>query len=263
MSDLPDLLPLASAAEVAAAEWGVELGEPYSLGRYSYVAPAGDDAVLKVRPASDEESEHEAEALALWDGDGAVRLLRSDPARRTILIERARPGSNLAAVGDDEAVAAAVDVGRRLWRPAGAPFRPVEPHVRRWLDQAEADGRDARTRLVPEARRVLDALAPRCETLTHGDFQHQNLLRHGDRILAIDPKPYLAEPEFDVPTFLWNPLLPDGSRVSGLPLERTRRRIELFRAVGLDGERIRAWTLVRAAYLGADEGDAEAIRSLL
>ena len=87
-----DLEPLALIAAEVAAEWGVELGPPFALSRYSYVAPAGDDAVLKVTPPEDDESDEEADALALWDGDGAVRLLRRDRERRALLIERARPG---------------------------------------------------------------------------------------------------------------------------------------------------------------------------
>ena len=36
-----------SAREIA-VEWGLELGAPFALSRYSYVAPVGDDAVLNV-----------------------------------------------------------------------------------------------------------------------------------------------------------------------------------------------------------------------
>ena len=56
----------------------MELGEPFALARYSYVAAAGEDAVLKVRSPEDDESDEEGEALELWAGDGAVRLLRRD-----------------------------------------------------------------------------------------------------------------------------------------------------------------------------------------
>ena len=69
---MPDLAPLAAVAKTLAGEWGLELGMPFSATRYSYVVPAGADAVLKRRPAEDDESEEEADALALWDGDGAV-----------------------------------------------------------------------------------------------------------------------------------------------------------------------------------------------
>ena len=107
------------------------------LSSYSYVAPAGDDAVLKVTPADDDEADEEADALELWDGDGAVRLLRRDRGRRALLLERARPGDDISGLPEDEATAIAVAVGTRLWRPAAEPFRWIGDHVPRWLDQAE------------------------------------------------------------------------------------------------------------------------------
>src|SRR6478736_1022123 len=95
-----DLEPLAAVAAEVAAEWGVDLGPPFALSRYSYVAPAGDEAVLKVTPP---EADEEADALELWDGDGAVRLLRRDRGRRALLIERARPGDDISGFPEDEA----------------------------------------------------------------------------------------------------------------------------------------------------------------
>ncbi len=55
-----DLESLARVAEEVAAEWSVTLGPPFALSRYSYVAPAGEDAVLKVTPPDDDESDEEA-----------------------------------------------------------------------------------------------------------------------------------------------------------------------------------------------------------
>ena len=54
--DFPDLVPLERIAREVAAEWGVELGEPFALARYSYVAAAGKNAVLKVRSPEDDGS---------------------------------------------------------------------------------------------------------------------------------------------------------------------------------------------------------------
>ena len=122
MSDRPDIAALEGVAREVAAEWGVELGEPFALARYSFVAPAGEEAVLKVTPPEDDESDEEAEALELWDGDGAVRLLRRDPARRALLVERARPGDDIAALSEEEATQIAVSTGLRLWRPAASRF---------------------------------------------------------------------------------------------------------------------------------------------
>ena len=93
----------ATAVEVA-REWGVPLGERITAGRFSFVAFAGDDAVLKVVPVEDDEADHEADALALLAGDGAVRLLRRDRARRALLIERARPGVDASGLSEPEAI---------------------------------------------------------------------------------------------------------------------------------------------------------------
>ena len=205
-----------------AAEWGLELGPPFALSRYSFVAPAGDDAVLKVTPPVDDESDEEADALELWNGDGAVRLLRRDRARRALLIERAQPGSDISQLPEDEATAVAVEVGARLWRPAAEPFRWIGDHVPRWLDQAERSDQEGRD-LIPLARELYASLDVGRDVLVHGDFHHHNILRAGDRHLAIDAKPMLGEPEFDVPSFLWNPL-PYAMR-----LDVTERRLAGFR----------------------------------
>lgn len=222
-----------------AAEWGLELGEPFDLARYSYVAAAGVDAVLKVRSPEDDESEEEADALALWAGQGAVRLLRHDPARRALLIERA--GDDISDLAEEEATRIAVAVGFELWRPAAQPFRWIGDHVPRWLDNA------AGNELAPLARRLYASLQVGRETLVHGDFHHHNILRSARGPLAIDPKPMLGEPEYDVPSFLWNPLSHRMRR------EVTERRLAAFAAAGLDEERMRKWTVIRGAILRPEE----------
>jgi streptomycin 6-kinase len=248
-----DLSVAKATALEAARTWGVELGTQFAFSNVSYVAPAGRDAVVKVAWEGDDEALHEGDALELWNGDGAVRLLRrSGPA---LLEERALPGDDLSGLDDEQATAVALEVATRLWRPATRPFRPVEPEVRRWLDDAEREGGE----LVPLARDLLAELDPTADWLVHGDLHHHNILSHGARFVAIDPKPYLAEREYDVPSFLWNPF--------GNCLEdraETERRIAAFAAMGLDEFRIRAWTVIRGAYLRSNEPDlAERIRALL
>ena len=93
--------------------------------------------------------------------------------------------------------------------------------------------------------------------LVHGDFHHHNVLRHGGGFVAIDPKPYLADREYDVYPWLHNPL----------PYRMTRddveRRIAHFVAGGLDDYRIRAWAIVRGAYLTDDPDEQRILGALL
>jgi streptomycin 6-kinase len=249
-----DLTETRVTAQRVAREWGLELGAPFSMAFHSFVAPVDAERVLKVAWEGDEESLHEAEALERWNGDGAVRVLRADAARRALLEERALPGDDISQLPEDDATAIAVDLATRLWRRDGAPFRPVEPEVRRWLDRAEREG----SALVPLARELLGELGEIGGWLVHGDFHHHNILRHGERFVAIDPKPYLADREYDVPSFLWNPFdyfFDDPAK--------NERRIAAFVAAGLDERRIRAWTVIRGAYLRGDPEYATGLAAIL
>ena len=67
----------------------------------------------------------------------------------------------------------------------------------------------------------------------------------------------LGDAEFDVPSFLWNPLH------HTMTLEVTQRRLAAFADAGLDDERMRIWAVIRGAYLGADEDEAHVLRTLL
>lgn len=247
----PDQLDLRTARETAAGaarRWGLTLEPPFGRAVVSYVAPAGD-VVVKVPWEGDDEALHEPDALRLWSGDGAVRLL--DRHGGALLEQRVMPGTDLSLVDEVQGTAIAVELATRLWRPAQPPFRPVRAELARWLDQAEQDGSE----LVPLARDLLSELDPGADWVVHGDFHHHNILRDGDRYVAIDPKPYLADREYDVPSFLWNPV---GSRFDDR--ERLERRISAFVDAGLSDRGIRLWTVIRGAYLRPEL--AEPIRSL-
>ena len=67
----------------------------------------------------------------------------------------------------------------------------------------------------------------------------------------------LGEPEYDVASFLWNPIAYE------IDAEVTRGRLAAFATAGLDQRRMRAWAVIRAAYLGADEREVTILRGLL
>ncbi|HEY8860004.1 MAG TPA: aminoglycoside phosphotransferase family protein, partial [Gaiellales bacterium] len=153
--------------EECAREWGLELGEPYPPGAAGYAVradlPDGTRAVLKVIHPH-RESEHEADALARWDGDGAVRLLDRDDARKAILMERCEPGTPLSAVAPDAGLDVLIGLLPRLWKPAGAPFHTLADEAAWWAGylprEWEANGRPFERRLLDAAVDALEDLAP-------------------------------------------------------------------------------------------------------
>ena len=80
------------------AEWRLGRDGPVLTGQTAIVLPvltaSGDPAVVKFG-LPHRESAYEHLALREWAGDGAVRLLRADPRRGVLLLERADPGHDL------------------------------------------------------------------------------------------------------------------------------------------------------------------------
>jgi streptomycin 6-kinase len=256
MSDPSEsMVDLTAAQEIARAcakEWGIEVGEPFSLSNVSFAAAVGDDRVLKSPWGRDDESLHEGDALVTWNGEGAVRLLHRSGL--VLLEERALPGTDLSHESEETANSIAVALAQKLWKSARTPFRPVEPDVWRWLDEAELKGSE----LAPLARRLYNEIHGGAGWLVHGDFHHHNILKSGDRYVAIDPKPYLADREYDVPSYLWNPMF---HRMDDRDL--TECRIAAFVDAGLDEYLIRAWTVIRGSYLRPEAPYVAPLRDLL
>lgn len=226
--------------------------------------------MLKLNPLGEPESEHEADALELWDGRGAVRLFASDPSRGALLIERCRPGTQLWTLSEEEALGAVAPVFRALHRPAPAehPFRLLADEAARWAEELprdwEASGRAVDRSVVDEGMTLARELAASQPELA---VCHQDL--HGGNVLAarrapwlaIDAKPLVGEPAFDTASFLrdqrpWLLEQPNARRIVA------RRLDVLSDALGLDRDRMRGWALVHALAWGLNEDpDDEVARS--
>ena len=172
LDDLPALVRALSQ------DWAIEVGAPYEPGgETAWVAPvrtaAGSELVLKVlwRHA---EAIHEADALRVWDGDGAVRLHAVADYHDTtaMLIERCVPGTTLASLPEPEQDVVIAALLTRLWRAPTAEdrFRPLQVMCDEWADEfealvarhprrssrrspAKASRSFARCRVLPRARR--------------------------------------------------------------------------------------------------------------
>jgi streptomycin 6-kinase len=233
--------------EQSVAEWELTLGEPYVAGAAGYAVraelPDGTPAVLKlIYPHR--EAEHEAEALKVWDGDGAVRLLAYDADRWAMLIERCEPGSLLATVEADAALDVLIGLLPRLWKGVREPFRPLADEAAWWVDylptEWERAGRPFDRRLLDEAVELLETLSASQgeQVLLHQDLHTDNVLAaQREPWLAIDPKPLLGEREFAVAPIVRDFELGHSRRGALHRLDR------LTSELGLDRERACGWTV--------------------
>lgn len=254
LGDLP------ATAAALAERWELRLGAPYSGGTRALVlratAAEGAAAVLKI-PIRDDEDHAEADALRVYDGDGAVRLLAYDEQTGALLLERAEPGSPLAGHPDP---AAAIEIAcrllRRLRRPAppGSEFASVVALAERWAD--ELPQRQRRLRLPNADGLVAEAvdLARRYAAAPDGPPLLINQEAHlGDMVraqrgrwLLIDPAPLTGEAAFEAGYPVLKMLAATMS-----PGERERDAAAGVVAswaigLGVDPARVRGWALVRA-----------------
>jgi streptomycin 6-kinase len=170
----------------------------------------------------------EMEALSIYDGRGAVRLLRDDRELGALLMARVRPGTMLHAPGspcpDNRAqILAAASVMRAL--PVPAPPNHHLPTFSRWVNRAF---RLTRRVWDPEERMPRDLLdlAEAAFTMImedagddemvvlHGDLHHENILWDAEAgWLAVDPKGVIGPRCLEIGRFIQNQL-PQGEAVT-------------------------------------------------
>jgi streptomycin 6-kinase len=257
---IDDLPRLVARAET---RWSLRVEAPFQPGgAASYVAgarTAGGSAVVLKLGWLHEEALQEVDALSLWDGEGAVRLLAAELQEHTsvMLLEACRPGtrledSSLTPVEQDVVLA---DLLPRLWvePPAGHPFRPLEEMCASWADRfgerlGECPLDPALAQAGAALFRSLPSSAARSALLCTDIHPGNILASQREPWLAIDPKPYVGDPTYDALQYLLN--FPE--RLEADPLALADRIAGLLE---LDAERLHRWLFARCVIESSDTPD--------
>ena len=235
-------------------EWHLVVDGDPMHGWTSLVLPVrieGRAAVLKVAWPH-EECQHEILALQHWHGNGAVMMLRADPHRNAMLLERLST-QDLTQLGDLDACEIIAGLYAELHVPAPPQLLTLSSYIRGYTDDLERLPRDAPIprRMVEQAVRLgRDLVADQATdgTLIHGDLHYENVLA-GERSpwLAIDPQPVSGDPHYEVDVLLFDRW--DEIVASGDVREAVRRRFHTaVDMAGLDETRARDWVIVREAH---------------
>jgi streptomycin 6-kinase len=252
---LSDLPPLVATIE---HDWSITIGRAYPFATEAFVAEAetadGTPVVLKLMVPRDHDAAfNEITTLRLADGRGCVGLLRDDPARGALLLERLGPSLHdlaLPIVQRHEVLCATVE---QVWRPAPGCGLPTGHDKGQGLesfitDMWEGTGRPCSERAVDDA--VACALGragahdDERAVLVHGDVHQWNALQAREGFKLVDPDGLLAEPEYDLGVMMRDDPL---ELMTGDPRERSRW---LAARSGLDEAAIWEWGVAERVATG-------------
>jgi streptomycin 6-kinase len=262
---LPELIAVYSR------RWKVALDGPLpGSGSAAWVGAGrcadGTEVVLKLAWPH-KEAQTEAAGLRFFDGRGAVQLLEADEEDFALLLERCQPGDSVWGLPFDEANGAAAAVLERLWRvPDGSvePIATLAATVDGWNARFATERAQYPPNLVAEAARLGTELSSSTSELVvvHGDFNPFNILSaQREPWMAIDPKPLLGDPAYDLAQYLAN--YSELAEASGDPKAFFSDAIAFFsRRLGLDPYRIAAWAFVKAIGWTWSVGVAELFKEL-
>ncbi len=249
------------------ADWRLEPVGATLWGRYSVVIPVRDaeaaahgdappSAMLRVSfPRYAGAGDHVA--LRRWAGRGAASLLRADPHRHALLLERLDHTRDLRPIPADDACRVLGELHARLAIPA-------PPNLTRLSDRAAvmAETLDSAPDVLPrrfidQARGLLRELtrSPSLDdTVVHTALTSRKVLAgQRDPWLAISPEALAGEPAYAMA-----PAIADRPHElgTGLSVRATlRRRLDIVcETAGVDEGRARAWTIVREVLAAISVG---------
>lgn len=252
LHELPELV------DTLTRDWSITIGRPFGDATEAYVAEAtcadGTPAVLKVIvPRDGEAAAHEITVLRLTDGDGCARLLRSDPDRGALLLERLGRSLHELALPLPTRLKVLSSAAARVWRSAPGCGLPtgaekgqilVESILSRWAKLDQPCSERAVDHAVACADRRTRAHDAERAVLVHGDVHEWNALEAGDGFKLVDPDGLLAEAEYDLGVLMRED--PTDLR-DGDPHRRARW---LAARTGLDATAIWEWGVVERVSTG-------------
>jgi streptomycin 6-kinase len=208
----------------------------------------------------------ETAALEAWNGQGAVRVLATDP-RGAQLRSVPSPGTALTLERNEmRALRLAADTLRSLWVPAPPGIQTLSAEVRAWgatlLERFESVHAPFEEHLVRDAETMFRSFSANQAppVLLHGDVRLDGFVLDGDRAVALDAKPLVGEPAFDVGS-----LLRDGPaelvRDTSAGRQRLQGRLDqLSDLLEVRAGRVRGWAFCVAVDTGLyayESGDTD------
>ncbi|MBX3709646.1 MAG: aminoglycoside phosphotransferase [Gammaproteobacteria bacterium] len=267
ISNLPNVIA------VLTRHWNLSHVIPVSNMTFNYVAKTilsnNHPAILKIS-CDVQTILDEKRALMQFDGNGSIELIDFNDKYNALLLQQAVPGISLKKLYLDQVeyvMDCYVDTMKKLHNKC-LPNKHEYRHIADWLivlDHLTPDQMPAY--ILKRAMDLRDTLLSSMGQLVflHGDLHHDNILKHNDSWLAIDPKGIVGEPEFEIAAFDFMYITELANTIEVKKIFESRVAM-LAQKSNLDAQRIKDWVFVRlilmAAWLIEDNGDPNRVIKL-
>lgn len=252
LDDIPDLV------KTYETRWGLESQQTFPDLSINYVEKVktndGKDAVLKIGFPGDEVFLGEVRTLQVYDGDGAVRILKLDLENFAILLEKCIPGDSLHVLNNEEQeIQVFSDICKKLWKelPEDSSFAKLADESKYfdwYFKNIEKCQESLPEELVIKARDKFEYLISTAKEqyLLHADLHHDNISKSERGWLSIDPKGIIGEREYEPSVFILNPYKRFKEDQSLINNNFFEKRINLIsQALDLEKDRVMAWTFIK------------------
>lgn len=196
------LLELPMLLSTISSKYGITEITPCKNLSYNYVATGiMDQHNVIVKLGIDTKNiTREAYALKAFNGFGAVELIDMDEG--LLILDRANSGMSLKDDVSNNKIEIACNVMKRI-HEAPMPKTHDFPHVKEWLNCFDKKW-DMPEYYLEKAIALRDKLllSEYPIYLLHGDLHHDNILRHKDSWIAIDPKGVVGPAIFETFAFI-------------------------------------------------------------
>lgn len=240
-----------------------------------------DDVPVVLKISIDTKSiQQEANALKIFSRNNYVKIL--DQQEGAILLEQALPGNSLKSYIPENDLQANQIASQLILNfhetstkqiSLQPDFQKDFPHIKDWLEILDKNwnmpspilkaARDFRNDLLLSAKQLQTSYP---SVLLHGDFHHDNILKHKNHWIIIDPKGVIGESAFEIPAFISNPIS-TLLHYTDTKVKLTSRISQFSHALNIDARRIVNWCFVRSVLhwawaLEDNNTDAEHFKKL-
>ena len=252
--------------------WDLSNLQPIPNMTFNYVTKAiykNIPVVLKISIDKKTVTNEELKTLKHFNTNDTIQVIDHHPKHHAMLLQQAIPGYSLKSLypTQEDYVIDRYSNNVQKIHSKSPPKRHNYPHISDWLLTLDkTSSSKISSSLLKKAIKLKNHLlkTSKKEIVLHGDLHQDNILKHGDEWLIIDPKGIIGEAEFEIAAF---DFIHQSELSSNVPMLFHQRIQNMAKKSSANMERLINWVFVRlvlqAAWMTESNDDPSPVIKLI